>query len=64
MTPHDHKKEEKSDDYLYYLVGLASGLFVGLILGCGPVWIPILGVFGLLFTGFFLALFVKHSDPA
>jgi len=59
MAQHPHKEEEKSVDYLYYLVGLLSGLFVGCILGCGAIYIPILGGFGLLFAGFFLSVFVK-----
>jgi len=64
MTTHHNEKEEESVDYLYYLVGLISGLFVGAILGSGPVWVPILGAFGLLFAAFFVSLFVKGSDAA
>jgi len=59
MTQHHHQEEEKSDDYVYYLTGLGSGLFVGLILGSGFIWIPILGAFGLLFAGFFIKVFVN-----
>jgi len=61
-----HNEEEiESYNYIYYLVGLFSGLFVGLILDKGFIWIPILGLFGLLFTAFFLAVFVKgHGEKA
>jgi len=64
MTTHHHKAEEKSIENIYYLVGLLSGLFVGAVLGSGLVWVPVLGIFGLLFAGFFITLFVKSSDPA
>jgi len=52
-----HKEEVKSDDYIYYLVGLLSGLFIGATISF--IWIPILGVVGLLFAAFFLAVFVR-----
>ena len=61
--PH-HEEEEKSYNYLYYLIGLISGLFVGVILDKGFIWIPMLGVFGLLFAGFFLNVFVKGRGEA
>jgi hypothetical protein len=59
-----HHEEEKSYNYVYYLIGLLSGLFVGVILGSGFIWIPILGVFGLLFTAFFLKVFVEGRESA
>lgn len=61
---HHHHEEEKNYDYIYYLIGLLSGLFVGVILGSGFIWIPILGIFGLLFTAFFLKLFVQGRESA
>ncbi len=64
MTHHHTKEEEKSNDYLYYLIGLLHGLFVGLILGSGFIWIPILGIFGLLVAGFFLNVFVRGRGDA
>ena len=54
-----HEEEKVSQDYLYYLVGLGAGLFTGLILDKGFNWILIMGVFGLLFAGFFLNVFVR-----
>jgi len=56
---HHHKEEELSYDYIYYLVGLLSGLFIGVILESSFIWIPILGFVGLLFAGFFLNVFVR-----
>jgi hypothetical protein len=64
MTHQHHQEEEKKDDYVYYLVGILSGLFVGVILESSFIWIPILGVFGLLFTAFFKAVFVKGRGNA
>jgi hypothetical protein len=61
MTQH-HETEEENYDFIYYLVGLLSGLFTGVILESSFIWIPILGIFGLLFTAFFLQLLVKNSD--
>jgi len=59
-----HEEEVKSVDYIYYLIGLFCGLFVGCILGCHPIYIPALGIFGLLFAGFFLKVFVKGREGA
>ncbi len=58
-----HHKEEENFDYVYYLVGLLSGLFVGFILDKGFTWIPVGGVLGLLTAAFFLNVMVKkHGD--
>jgi hypothetical protein len=54
-----HEEEVKSDDYIYYLVGLLSGLFIGATLESSFIWVPVLGVVGLLFAAFFLAVFVR-----
>jgi len=56
---HHNEEEVKSYDYIYYLVGIFSGLFVGFILDKGFIWLPIMGLFGLLFTAFFLSVFVR-----
>jgi hypothetical protein len=63
MTQHHHE-EEKNYDYIYYLIGLISGLFAGVVIDAGFIWIPILGVFGLLFTAFFVKLFVQGRERA
>jgi len=59
---HHEVEEKESLDYIYYLVGLFTGLFVGFILDLSFIWVPIMGVFGLMFTGFFLAVFVKGRE--
>ncbi len=62
---HHHEEEVENYNSIYYLVGLASGLFTGLVLESGFMWVLIMGVFGLLFTAFFLNVFVKgHEDKA
>jgi len=64
MTHHHQQEEKENYEALYYLVGLGAGLFTGLILDASYIWIPILGVFGLLFTGFFLKVFVEGRGEA
>ncbi len=59
-----HTTEEKSYDYLYYLVGLGTGLFVGTIIEKGPIWILVAGVLGLLSAAFFLNVLVKGRGDA
>jgi hypothetical protein len=59
-----HQVEEKNYDYVYYLIGLLSGFFTGAILESSFIWIPILGVFGLMFAGFFLNVFVRGRGQA
>ena len=63
MTHHHHKAEENYDK-LYYTVGLLAGLFTGVVIDKGIILIVILGVFGLLFTAFFLQLLVKGRGDA
>jgi hypothetical protein len=64
MTHHHNEEEEKSNDYLYYLVGLLSGLFTGAVIDNGFILVPILGIFGLMFAGFFLNVFVRGREKA
>ncbi|SDE53290.1 hypothetical protein SAMN05216464_10763 [Mucilaginibacter pineti] len=55
-----HHEEEKDNlDFVYYLVALVSGLFVGFIIDKGFTWIFVGGVLGLLSAGFFLNVLVK-----
>jgi hypothetical protein len=61
---HHHPKKEKNYDYAYYLVALLCGMFVGVILESSLVWIPVLGIFGLMFAGFFLNVFVRGRENA
>ncbi|HEY9195291.1 MAG TPA: hypothetical protein VIM77_03475 [Mucilaginibacter sp.] len=58
-----HHEEEKDNlDYLYYVVGLVSGMFVGGIIDKGFTWIFVGGVLGLLTAGGFLAVLVKGRN--
>lgn len=54
-----HEEEEKSLDFVFYLVGLISGLFIGAIIDVGFIWIPVGGVLGLLTAAFFVTVLVK-----
>lgn len=60
MTQH-HSHKEKQEDYksLYLIVGLLGGLFVGVIIDYGMIWIPILAIFGYLFAAVFYKLLVE-----
>ena len=64
MKHHHNEEEENSNDYLYYLVGLLSGLFTGVVIDNGFILIPILGIVGLLLAGFFLNVFVRGREKA
>jgi membrane associated rhomboid family serine protease len=61
-----HHEEEKKDEVnfnaLYYLVGLLSGLFVGVIIDKGYTWIFVGGVLGLLTAALFLSVFVRGRE--
>ena len=61
---HHHEEEKENYDYVYYLVGLLTGLFIGATLEASFIWVPIMGVFGLMFAGFFVAVFVKGRKIA
>ena len=54
-----HKEEERNFDSLYYLIGMLAGLASGVVIDKTFILIPILGVVGLLFAGFFLNVFVR-----
>jgi hypothetical protein len=64
MKHHEEEIEEKSYDYIYYVIGLLSGLFIGIVINSSFILIPILGVVGLLFAGLFLSVFVKGRGKA
>jgi hypothetical protein len=59
-----HHEEEKSYDYIYYVVALVSGLFIGAIIDKGFTWIPVGGVLGLLTAAFYLNVLVKGREDA
>jgi len=59
---HHQKEEEKNYDFVYYLVGLVCGLFVGAIIDKGFTWIFVGGVLGLLTAALFLSVFVRGRE--
>ena len=61
---HHHHEEEKNDNYVYYLVGLLSGLFTGVVINNGFILVPVLGIVGLMLAGFFLNVFVRGREQA
>ncbi len=59
-----HTEEDKSQDAIFYIVALVSGLFVGGIIGKGFMYIPIGGVLGLLSAVTFIKFIVRgrHNE--
>jgi hypothetical protein len=58
-----HQKEEENNyDFVYYLVGLVCGLFVGAIIDKGFTWVFVGGVLGLLTAALFLSVFVRGRE--
>ncbi|WP_179412560.1 hypothetical protein HDF19_04880 [Mucilaginibacter sp. E4BP6] len=58
------QEEEKSYDFVYYLLGLVTGVFTGAILDVGMIWALVGGVLGLLSAGLFLNVLVKGREEA
>jgi hypothetical protein len=55
-----HQVEKKEDiNSLYYLVGMATGLFIGTYIDLGINYIIAGGITGLLFAAFFTNVLVK-----
>jgi len=62
---HQHEQEKEDNyDYVYYLVGLVSGVFTGAILDIGFAYAIVGGVLGLLTAAFFLKVLVKDREKA
>jgi hypothetical protein len=61
---HHNEEEEKNYDYLYYVVGLLTGLFIGAIIDKGFTWIFVGGVLGLLTAALFLQVLVKGREQS
>ena len=59
-----HHEKEENYTYVYYLVALVTGLFVGAIIDVGFKWIPIGGVLGLLSAAFYVNVLVKGRGEA
>ncbi|MEO7213189.1 hypothetical protein [Mucilaginibacter sp.] len=57
-----HHEEEKNFDYLFYLVALLTGAFVGAIVNRGFIWIPVGAILGLLSAGLFIKVLVRGRE--
>lgn len=62
MAHHHHKEEEKNYDFIYYLVGLVSGLFTGAVCEVGMVWALVGGLLGLLTAAFYVKVLTKGRE--
>jgi hypothetical protein len=61
---HHHKAEKENLNYIYYLVGLLSGLFTGAIINVSCTWILVGGILGFLTAAFFVNVLAKSSEEA
>ena len=61
MAQHHHE-EETNLDYIFYVVAVLSGMFVGAIIERGFIWVPIGGVFGLLTAAIFIKFLVRGRE--
>ncbi|RFZ81442.1 hypothetical protein DYU05_19370 [Mucilaginibacter terrenus] len=59
---HHHHEEEKNFDYVFYLVALLAGMFVGAIVDRGFIYIPVGGVLGLLTAALFIKFLVRGRE--
>lgn len=59
---HHAKEEEKSYDYLYYLVALVCGLITGAVIDRGITWVIVGAVLGLLSAALYLKVFVRGRE--
>ena len=57
-----HHEEKENYDYIFYLIALVSGMFVGAIVERGFIWVPVGGVFGLLTAAVFIKFLVKGRE--
>jgi len=53
------KEEKENLDYIYYIIALVSGMFIGAIIDKGFTWIFVGGILGLLSATLFLNVLAK-----
>jgi F0F1-type ATP synthase assembly protein I len=61
---HHPKAEKENLNYIYYLVGTLSGLFVGAIINVSCTWILVGAVLGFLTAAAFVNVLAKSSEDA
>ncbi|WP_299502083.1 hypothetical protein [Mucilaginibacter sp.] len=61
---HHPKAEKENLDYVYYLVGILSGLFVGVVIAVSITWVIVGGILGFLSAAFFVNVLAKSSEKA
>lgn len=62
MEHHQQQEEAVNFNALYYVVGLLTGLFIGVVIDISITWTLSLGVVGLLFAALFLSVFVRGRE--
>jgi len=58
------QQSDKDLNYIYYLVAILSGIFVGLIIGVGFQWVIVGALFGFLTAAFFVNVLARSSEEA
>jgi hypothetical protein len=61
---HHPKAEKENLDYVYYLVGILSGAFVGVVIQVSCIWVLVGALLGFLFSAFFVQVLAKSSEEA
>lgn len=61
MTNHQIETEEKNQDYLYYVIGLLTGVITAAIVTGSFLWMLIGAILGLLSAALFLRVLVKKT---
>ncbi|MBC7401367.1 MAG: hypothetical protein H7289_15620 [Mucilaginibacter sp.] len=61
---HHPKAEKENLNYVYYVVGTLSGLFVGVLIDTSIATVVVAGVLGFLTAAFFVNVLAKSSEEA
>jgi hypothetical protein len=59
-----HPQSDKDLNYIYYLVAILSGIFVGAIIGVGFKWVIVGAILGFLTAAFFVNVLARSSEEA
>ena len=58
------QQSDKDLNYIYYLVAILSGAFVGAVINVGFKWVIIGAILGFLTAAFFVTVLARSSEEA
>lgn len=61
---HHPKAEKENLNYIYYIVGILSGMFIGAIIEVAFTWVIVGAILGFLTAAFFVQVLAKSSEEA